>query len=261
MREYCSKGSQFVPAIVLALIGCILFLTPAYSEPLGVFDGTWTQIANDDGVGTNGYVNPGWGGQAFDAEYLYYKKTGNSLSIGLQTGFDLSDGKYSTGGKDYFAGDLGLSFDGDAAVYEYAFDFGLLTKDYHNHLVDAGSGTGIDTAGLYHVTAWNTDIYFHQSSPFAMDNGTLLAAVNGSTVLNSFSSGLTGEGLSYYRIVTFDLASLGTDFSGLDAHWTMSCGNDAIDGSAPAPVPEPSTSVLLGIGSGLLWLSRRRMTR
>ncbi|MBV1889658.1 MAG: PEP-CTERM sorting domain-containing protein [Gammaproteobacteria bacterium] len=32
----------------------------------------------------------------------------------------------------------------------------------------------------------------------------------------------------------------------LDGHWTMSCGNDAIDGHVS--VPEPATLPLLGLG-------------
>lgn len=41
-------------------------------------------------------------------------------------------------------------------------------------------------------------------------------------------------------------------------HWNMTCGNDTIEGGAAAPVPEPSTFILLG--AGLLWagLYRRK---
>jgi len=62
------------------------------------------------------------------AEYLY-KKQGNSLAIALQTGFDVETGKQRHGRRDYYAGDLALSFDGDSSSYEYAFDFGNTPRD------------------------------------------------------------------------------------------------------------------------------------
>jgi len=52
----------------------------------------YIQFANDDG-----HVGPGSGGQAFDAEYLYYKLNGNTLYLGLQTGFNIVDGNQYPG--------------------------------------------------------------------------------------------------------------------------------------------------------------------
>lgn len=217
----------------------------------------WTQFADDDGVYSRGYVDPGWGGQDFDAEYLYYKLDGNVLSLGLQTGFDINDNKVRHRGYNYFGGDLALSFDGSADSYEYAVDFGLFTRDYFdlgNDKVEADSNNdGRDAAGLYSVTEWNNDIYYSaESSPFAMDSGSQVDSLLTNT------SGLVGD--SYFRAVSFDLAALnlGSEFV-LDAHWTMSCGNDAIDGQvAVATVPEPATLPLMALGFlGLIVLRRR----
>lgn len=216
-------------------------------------DNGFSQIGDDEGVAGNGFVNPGWGGQDFDAEYMFYKIEGTQLHIGLQTGFDVSTGHINYNGRDYYAGDIALSFDGDTSNYEYAIDFGLFTQGYTGGPIDAGSGTGIDAAGLYSVSSWNNDIYFDQSAPYAMDAGTLEAS------LLSNDTGLIGE--SYYQTASFDLTLLGlTGDLELDSHWTMSCGNDYVNGHTDltVPVSEPATLPLLAFGTLLMLMGQRR---
>jgi hypothetical protein len=245
--------SKLIFSFVATLISTPFLSAPLSATPLSLWDSTWTQIADDDGVWASGYVGPGYGGQEFDAEYLYYSISGTQLSIGLQTGFDVIDGMQTYDGKDYYAGDLALSLDGIPG-YEFGVDFGFFTMNYDQAhysgstydpaMIDTGSGTGIDTAGIYSSASWDNGVYqgYQISNPFALNGGSIVAGSN-------FSQSSGVDGSSYYRIVSFDLASLGVDISGplsLDAHWTMSCGNDNINGSFS--VPEPGILLLLATG-------------
>ncbi len=222
----------------------------------------WIPFADDDGI-----VTPGGGGQAFDAEYFFYKKEGDILSIGLQAGFNIDQGYQTYGDNRYDAGDLALSFDGNKDIYEYAFDFGKYTEGYFAD-TDRDKIDAVD-AGLYRVTEWSNDIYFYSnSSPFAMKTGTEITGIgsitgagfingNGNFINNNSYSSLD----SYWRTFSFNLAELtnkeGFNFAGLDVHWTMSCGNDNINGSAP--VPEPSTILIVGTGlAGLAGYRKKR---
>ncbi|MDO8954872.1 MAG: PEP-CTERM sorting domain-containing protein [Gammaproteobacteria bacterium] len=257
----CFYKYIFHSVVTLGLVAACCQLASATSSVFN--DGSWTQIANDDGVESGGYVNPGWGGQDFDAEYLAYKLIGNTLSIGIQAGFDLVDGKVTYDGHDYYAGDLALSFDNTPSTYEYAFDFGLFTKNYAGTLVDADvpSPDGIDNAGLYKDVIWNTGVYsaFTASNPFAMDGGSLVSGANGITTADYDS---TRD--SYWRIVSFDITSIlaAGDIANLSAHWTMSCGNDVINGTDRFPVPEPGAMLLFGTGlAGLAGIQRRRLSK
>ncbi len=243
------RAKKFFILTVIILVSANAGLREANGTQLSYFGPSngWIQIADDEGI-----VTPGGGGQLFDAEYLFYKIADDVLSIGLQSGFDLVDGQVLYKNKKYYSGDLALSFDGDTGNYEYAFDFGLLTKNYYNNTV----GGSPDVAGLYANVDWNKGVYtkYQASNPFAMNSGSFVSTANASTTAGQ-------EGDSYWRTVSFDVTSLHS-FTALDVHWTMSCGNDVIEAHTnmpnTSPVSEPATMVLLGSGlAGLAGYVRR----
>lgn len=241
--------------IWIAGVSALVLSTSLHATPLSFWDTDgYKMVTNDEGVADGGFVDPGWGGQSFDAEYLFYKwdRTAGTVTIGLQTGFDVVTGKVVHGGRNYYAGDLALTFD-RLPGKQFAVDFGLQTRDKNGNLVDTGSGTGIDAMGVYEVSSWNNNINFGASAPYAMNGGTLKA-------LMTTTSGYDAVAASYFRTVTFEYADLGlsTAFN-MDMHWTMSCGNDAIDGTAHIPVP--GSLPLLGLGLALVAVLRKRSQR
>jgi hypothetical protein len=208
--------------------------------------------------------------QVWDLEGFFVK--GNSLS--MVGGFNFLTGAPNY--PQYSSGDIFIAA-GAKPSYEASYRTDPAGRD--NHIVDNSYGynfvldldfVGTD-GGTYTVlkidaTAEVETAYYPQnegSSPWCYVGGATATIDTGSfSFLDNLKDLETGfNGGNHYALTGFDLSFLD---AGLEywTHFTMGCGNDNLMGYAEtAPVPEPSTFVLMGAGGGLLWLVRRRKSQ
>ena len=182
------------------------------------------------------FLDPGWGGQDFDVEAAYFTREGNTAYFAIVSGFPLA------GRPGYAAGDLAIDFGSDGS-----FEFGVNTTGSNHYLY--GNATWIDPTS------------FPVSNPYALAGGTQLGGVQ-----FGYNSALYAANGHYAFEIAVPISLFGSSWMGLDhpdftVHWTMSCGNDAIDLRVPprSAVPEPVSSVLMLLGVGGLALTRRKL--
>lgn len=200
----------------------------------GVFSGIEDQNPAVD------FLSPGWGGQKFDVEAIYFKREADMAYFAVVTGFPLEGRFYQ--GQQYYAGDFAIDFGSDGS-----YEFGVETS-------------GANQGHVYGNPTWVNPLFL-ECGPYALAGGTLLGdvnfAYNSTTYLvdqhYAFEFGIP---ISYFGSYWGDYVPV---FTG---KWTMSCGNDCLDvrTSRIPNSPEPATAatMLLGLaGLGASTLCRK----
>ncbi len=236
---------------------------------------------DDVEIPNSGYLNPGYGGQAYDAEAIYVKKGETSIDIAIVTGLD------PDGNNAWPAGDIALDFgfphnddQETTEILNRSFEFGLVTRD---------DGFGISAAPgtLFSVVSWNyglwdapdqegqSDADFRLAHPATIQSGTELLPATGESGAGLVYKELTYDGdVQTDKLGAFDgrhflieasipwkllLENTDRDLRNESflVHWTMACANDFVEVDPPAgSVPTPAPALLLL--AGLIPLLRRQ---
>jgi hypothetical protein len=205
-------------------------------------------------------LDPGYGGQAYDAEALYAVIQGNYLYIALATGHNPNT-ENTPAGNSYGAGDFAIDF-GKNGTYE----MGINVKPIGS--VTFGDAGGVYKNPTWALGLWNTAGAYDPYNPDTKNPTSLTAGdLIGSADLHYTTTPQTGYGqwsnaphYFYEMSVSLDLlTAAGWDNKAFNIHWTQNCANDSIIVDPPAHVPEPGTLALLPLGLlGLAALRRRK---
>jgi len=276
--------------ISIALAVILYFALPAqaalFLDTWGVSPGSWAPtsapshlfwVQEDYTASGPGFIDPGWGGQRFDAEAAYIGIDYTTIYLAVVTGLPQKGGKdiwrynnpsypYHDWNKSlekywYDPGDIGIDINSDG-TYEFAV---TTRSDSTNSSYAPTPGEGLLLSGNLvweNPKAWDTETKYTNwggvSNPWAVTGYDKAVDLGANFSYDAF-------GTDHYAIeVILDTSQLGLSYGDkFTIHWTMECGNDFIDLYDPlAEIPEPSTMLLLSTGiAGLAFYSRRKFRK
>lgn len=213
------------------------------------------QVQEDQHVN---YLNPGFGGQRYDAEAIYLDWDATYFYVGVLTGLP-SNNAHDPGANSYGPGDIIFDFNKDN------------DPEFALKLRNAG---GLTRGKLYAPGTWEYGIW---SSPGVLANASnpstdIVGIKTGTEVANAalvynnnFTTGLGqwSNDKHYFIEARIPLSAFGAHWAGtgpveaLNVHWAALCANDIIVVD-PAPVSEPGGAGLLGLALGSIAVVRRK---
>ena len=216
--------------------------------------------------GNSGRVNPGYGGQAYDAEALYVTWDSTNLYIALVTGHNPNT-EQDPSMYTYSAGDFALNF-WNGASPDSNYEVGIRTP--HQFSGGNPANIGLFTTGVYQTTNddWLKDPFWHTQAVTSLDMSKLTPQDLLGQASMSIKKGPDSIGLGPKSHWIYEVSVAKSVFGDLlknndelNVSWTMNCANDVITVEDDVPVDEPPVWALLGLTLPAMFWRRRRSIR